>query len=143
MSSSRSRSVHGLRAYTAVLLVALAAGLIAGAGTGLLALIPGPLGTLLTVGVLALAMACVFAAVVWWWRGIDEAARAAHKWAWWWGGTAGMVVGAVALMTLTLRGEALVGQSPAAAMATGMLAMLLLPVLGYSAAWVFWWLRNR
>src|SRR5690606_7138164 len=39
-----------------------------------------------------------------WWRGLDEAAKEAHKWAWWWGGTLGFVVGGAAVVIAALAG---------------------------------------
>ncbi|MBX9460125.1 MAG: hypothetical protein KL785_02265 [Brevundimonas sp.] len=55
---------------------------------------------------MSVTMAVALVGCVWWWRGIDEAAREAHKWAWWWGGSGGVLVGAIFLLTLTFSDEA-------------------------------------
>jgi hypothetical protein len=108
---------------------------------------PGPLGLVVTAALIAVAMALALAACVWWWRGIDEAAREAHKWAWWWGGSSGMAVGAVLLLTLTLRDDGStsqdVGASAAELVAGGMFAILLFQLAGYGVAWAAWWLKHR
>lgn len=86
-----------------------------------------------------------------WMRSIDEAAREAHKSAWYWGGSGGMAVGGVLVCLSTLPQAAplripswLDGRTdPAAYAATGALAMLLLMLAGYMAAWAWWWLRRR
>lgn len=129
-----------------VLGVAVVGGL-AGAGGSIVGDQPGPLGLALTVALMALAMAAALAACVWWWRGIDEAAREAHKWAWWWGGSSGMAVGAILLLTLTLRDDGStsqsVGSSAAELVAGGMFAILLFQLAGYGVAWAAWWLKHR
>ena len=83
-----------------------------------------------------------------WMRSIDEAAREAHKWAWWWGGSGGMAVGSVLLLTLMLRAEdqslsAKLGSTPANIFVSGMMCLLLFQVAGYSLAWAGWWLKHR
>src|SRR5690606_37220259 len=107
----------------------------------------GPLGLALTMATMAVAMAVAFAATIWWWRGIDEAARAAHKWAWWWGGSSGMAVGAILLLTLAVRDDgstsADVGLSAPELVAGGMGTILLFQLAGYSVAWAAWWLKHR
>ena len=145
--ASRPKRPFGLGTF---LLVVFGVGLIggvAGAGGALLNDQPGPLGLALTAGLMAATMAVAFAACIWWWRGIDEAAREAHKWAWWWGGSGGMAVGAILLLTLTLRDDgstpADVGLSAAELLAGGMYAILLFQLAGYGVAWAAWWLKHR
>lgn len=140
--SSHPKKVHGPKAYLAVMVVALLVGLLGGVGGGLLQLAPEPAATWLTAGLLSLGMIVTLAAILWYWRGIDEAAREAHKWAWWWGGTGGMTIGAIVLLTMQLRELDLPAFGPSA-FASGMMAILLLQVTGYALAWAFWWLRNR
>src|SRR5690606_25939554 len=95
----------GLGTFLLMLLGVAIVGGIAGVGGAMLEDRSGPLGLALTVATMAVAMAVAFVACIWWWRGIDEAAREAHKWAWWWGGSSGMAIGAILLLTLTLRDD--------------------------------------
>ncbi len=86
-----------------------------------------------------------------WMQSIDEAAREAHKAAWFWGGTGGMSLGMVLVILSSLpQAERLPlstwldGRTdPAAFMATGALAMLLLMTLGYTIVWAWWWWKRR
>lgn len=86
-----------------------------------------------------------------WMRSIDEAAREAHKWAWYWGGSCGMALGAVvALMSMLPQSADLIPPTlwegrtdPAAYAATGAVLMVLLMIVGYTIAWIVWWLRRR
>ena len=88
-----------------------------------------------------------------WWRGLDEAAREAHKWAWWWGGTTGTTGTAVSalimlgLLALSGADGALIGpfaaMSPVAIMQTAVLGVLGFQVVGYGVAWGVWWLARR
>ena len=91
---SRPRRPHGPGAYALVVGASLVLGGLAGAASAFFNDQPGPVGTAMTAALVTAAMAVGFTACVWWWRGIDEAAREAHKWAWWWGGSGGMAVGA-------------------------------------------------
>ena len=84
-----------------------------------------------------------------WMRAIDEAAREAHKAAWFWGGCSGMAVGAVGIVLATLpQAQALQfatfdGRTdPAAYMAAGAFAMMMLMTLGYIIVWAWWWLAR-
>lgn len=140
--SSRPRQVHGPKAYLVVLVVALLVGMLGGFGGALLRFAPEPAATWLTASLLSLGMIVTLAAILWYWRGIDEAAREAHKWAWWWGGTGGMSIGAVVLLTIQLRELDMPAFGPSA-FASGLMAMGFLQVVGYLIAWAFWWLRNR
>lgn len=145
---SRPRRPHGPGAYLLSMGASLVLGGLAGAGSVFLGDQPGPVGTAVTAALVTAAMAAGFTACLWWWRGIDEAAREAHKWAWWWGGTGGMAVGAVLLLTLMLRAEeqslpAKLGSTPADIFVSGMTAILLFQMAGYSLAWAGWWLKHR
>ena len=137
----------GLGTY---LLMILFVGLIGGVVGGVAQVFgdtPGPAGVAITAAAVTAAMAIGFAACIWWWRGIDEAAQEAHKWAWWWGGSGGMAVGAVILTTLTLRDDgstsAAVGMTATDLVAMGMWTILLFQLAGYTVAWAIWWLRHR
>lgn len=84
-----------------------------------------------------------------WMRAIDEAAREAHKAAWFWGGCSGMAVGGVGIVLASLpQAEALQfaawdGRTdPAAYMAFGAFAMMMLMTLGYIVVWAWWWLAR-
>ena len=147
ISPAPPKRPFGLGTYLLVIIGIAVIGGVAGAAAALFADRPGPLGTGLTVGFISLAMAIAMAACVWWWRGIDEAAREAHKWAWWWGGSGGMTVGAVLLLTLSLRdddaGALGAGVSAADLVASGVFAILLFQLAGYGIAWAAWWLKHR
>lgn len=138
----------GGRAFALAMGATLVLGGLAGAGSAFLGDQPGPVGTAVTAALVTAAMAVGFTVCVWWWRGIDEAAREAHKWAWWWGGSGGMAVGAVLLLTLMLRAEAQpisakFGSTPADTFVSGMMCILLFQMAGYSLAWAGWWLKHR
>ena len=131
-----------------MLIGTLVLGGLAGVGSAILGDRPGLAGTALTAAMVCAAMAVGVAACVWWWRGIDEAAREAHKWAWWWGGTGGMAVGAAALLTLLTRVDkqplaAGFGSTPAEILVSGMMVILLFQTAGYALAWAGWWLKHR
>lgn len=139
----------GLGAYVAMTVAVMVVGGVAGAASAIFGDGPGMGGLLVTVGLMIAAMAVAFAACKWWWAGIDEAAREAHKWAWWWGGTSGIAVGGVILLTLSLRADetttlpAFLGASPADLFASGMMTILLFQLAGYALAWAGWWLKHR
>ena len=137
----------GLGTYLFLIVAVALVGGLAGAAQGLIGDRTGVMGLALTAGVMSAAMAVAFAACIWWWRGIDEAAREAHKWAWWWGGSGGMAVGAVVLLTLTFADDAAssteVGLGAPDLVAGGMWAILLFQLAGYSVAWAIWWLKHR
>lgn len=137
----------GLGAY---FLVVIAITVVSGLAAGAAALVgdqPGSFGLVLTAAFMTVAMAAAFGACVWWWRGIDEAAREAHKWAWWWGGSGGMALGAVMLLTLGIRsndtGLEMVNSSAADLVAAGVIAILMFQLAGYGVAWAAWWLKHR
>jgi hypothetical protein len=145
--ASRPKRPLGLGTFILMVIGVALVGGVAGVGGDMLGDQPGPLGLILTAALMSATMGVALAACVWWWRGIDEAAREAHKWAWWWGGSSGMVVGAVVLLTLTVRDDgstpADVGLSVADLVAGGMYAILLFQMAGYAVAWAIWWLKHR
>ena len=144
----RRKRVSGKGAFALVMVAALLLGGLAGAGSAFLSDQPGPVGLGVTAALISAAMAMGFVACVWWWRQIDEAAREAHKWAWWWGGSAGMAVGAVLLLTLMVSADsqplpAGFGSTPGDIFVSGMMSILLFQMAGYTLAWAGWWLRHR
>lgn len=146
--SDKPKRPLGLGGYVGTMGVTLVVALLAGLGSAIVGDQPGPVGLALTVAMISAAMAVGLAACLWWWRGIDEAAREAHKWAWWWGGSGGMAVGGIVLLTLMSRADtqplpAGVGTDPADIFVTGMMAVLLFQLAGYALAWAGWWLKHR
>lgn len=143
------RRPFGPGVFIAMTLAVLIIGGLAGAGSAFLGDQPGPVGAVMTAALMCAAMATAFVACVWWWRGIDEAAREAHKWAWWWGGSSGMAVGLAAVLTLTLRADEATtlpegfGESSVELFASGMMSILLFQLAGYALAWAGWWLKHR
>ena len=82
------------------------------------------------------------------WRGLDEAARSAHKDAVFWGGLAWMGLLMVGYVTLAIHPLAMPptpwGRSdPAAYVAAALGVSLLTFAVCYFAAWAVWWLRRR
>ena len=137
----------GLGAY---ILVLVGVGLVGGLAGGLQGVIndhAGPYAVAATIALMAITCAIAFAACIWWWRGIDEAAREAHKWAWWWGGSGGMAVGVVVLTVLTVHDDgsttAEVGLTAPDLLVGGMWTILLFQLAGYAVAWAVWWLKHR
>ncbi|WP_295189744.1 hypothetical protein [uncultured Brevundimonas sp.] len=144
MKSIKPLGAPGLFGMVVVLFVL---GLIGGLGSGFLSDVPG-IGGLIGSGVVLIAvMVAVLLVTIWWWRRLDEAAREAHKWAWYWGGSAGMVIGLSAILTLTTRDVDLARFLPADVNAGdlivgGMMSILLFQLVGYTLAWVWWWLAR-
>lgn len=104
--------------------------------------------TLMTVFTVVLMIGAMVMSVAWM-RAIDEAAREAHKAAWFWGGCSGMALGSVGIVLATLpQAETLQfvawnGRTdPAAYMAAGAFAMMMLMTLGYIIVWAWWWLAR-
>ncbi len=133
-------------AIAGVALLALA--FIAGIGGALLSDQPRPGAVIATAALITVTMAAALGGGVWWWARLDEAAREAHKWAWWWGGSVGMALGGVLLLTVATHGDsaavsAWIGDTPADAFGAGMVAILLFQLVGYTVAWALWWLRRR
>ena len=137
----------GATGIVGMVVVLFVLGLIGGIGSGFLSDLPGLGGLIGSAVFLMLVMVGTLAITVWWWRRLDEAAREAHKWAWYWGGSAGMVVGMAAVLTLATRdieierflpvdtntGDLIVG---------GMMSILLFQLAGYTLAWAWWWLAR-
>ena len=95
----------------------------------------------------ALAMAALLLASVWWWRGVDEAVREAHKAAWFWGGLVAVCAATPFLLLLAgmpeQRVRSALGDEPYDLFSTGALACLLVQLAGYAVAWAVWWLKRR
>lgn len=147
MSSKPARPL-GARGLAVTAAATLVLGVLGGIGAALLSERPGPGGMLLTGGFISLMLAAVFAVSIWWWRRVDEAAREAHKWSWFWGGSCGMLVGFVFMLTLSVRDTALslpvwVGSSPVEILNAGMMSILLFQLAGYAIAWAWWWWTRR
>ena len=146
--SDKPKRPLGLGGYAATMGVTIVVALLAGIGSAAFGRQPGIAGLVVTGAFISVATAVGFAACLWWWRGIDEAAREAHKWAWWWGGSGGMAVGSVLLLTLMLRAEeqpisAKFGSTPADIFVSGMMCIMLFQLAGYALAWAGWWLKHR
>jgi hypothetical protein len=145
MSENRPKRPFGIKAYLLVMAVTVVIGAFSGAASAILETVFGVSGFWVNAPLLLIAMGAAMALCVWWWRGIDEAAREAHKWAWWWGGTGGMAVGAALVLSLQLGGAPIntTDMSAGDLIAAGMMSILLFQVVGYSIAWAAWWLRHR
>lgn len=144
----RRKRTPGLGVFALIVLLTALLGGLAGFGSAFLGDRPGAVGLGITAIIVSTAMALGFVACVWWWRQIDEAAREAHKWAWWWGGSAGMAVGAVLMLTVLRTAHngglpASFGTTPGEIFASGILSILLFQVVGYGLAWAGWWLKHR
>ncbi len=106
-----------------------------------------PVGLIVAViaGLIVLAPALVYASAKHW-RGLDEAAQEAHKWAWFWGGSLGMapavLITAVPSVSLGLA-ERLGYRSPGDLVQFGAGAVLAFMIAGYFIAWGLWWFRRR
>ena len=139
-------SEHPLRRYGAVLGICGLAGMAAGAVAGIVAAASDEAslgGAALIAAAVALAMAAVLWASLHWWKGLDEAAQEAHKWAWWWGSTVGLCFAAVILLTL-LYGVGELGEAPIKSTLTWGTGILTgCQIVGYGVAWAAWWLKRR
>jgi hypothetical protein len=114
--------------------------------TGLLAIlglapldIPRPLALAVVLGVTTVVMwlACGY------WRSIDEAARAAQKWAWFWGGQTGLVAGVAVDTFLPLLAPGLIPAGPLHPMLLGGLVVGVGSLVGFAIAWTWWWIARR
>ncbi|MFA4952288.1 hypothetical protein [Brevundimonas sp.] len=146
MISPKPRRPFGVGAYIAIMGLTLLVAMASGIAVALLETLVGVSGFWVNAVILLVAMAVATALCIWWWRGIDEAAREAHKWAWWWGGTGGMAVGAIVVLSLQLGEDVPITATNLSAgdlIAGGMMAILLFQLVGYSIAWAAWWLRHR
>ena len=101
-------------------------------------------------GSVRLGVAIAFVVPVGWfilnyWRAIDEAAREAQKWAWFWGGSAGMAVGLVTMITQPRWVIATFadGPDPVDVLHAGALVLIAAQLIGFFVAWVFWWGSRR
>lgn len=135
---------RGPGAFAVRMALAGVVGLLAGVGSQVFGAMPGPLGFWLTLGVNAAAMVLAVVICVQWWRGIDEAAQEAHKWAWWWGGCTGMAAGAVLSLTALSRQQDHIDNLGAnEILAIGMFLMMSCMVIGYGVAWAAWWGKRQ
>ncbi|UDF03875.1 hypothetical protein [Asticcacaulis sp. AND118] len=84
-----------------------------------------------------------------WWRGMDEAQKEAHKWAWYWGGSVGLLVVLFVFVASKIGGGDIVSDYARTVgyegqlFELGLLTALAPPVTGYAIAWAVWWLRRR
>jgi len=139
-------SEQPLRRYGAVMGVGVLEVMAAGAVAGLVSATADEAslgGAALIAAAVALAMAAALWACVRWWKGLDEAAQEAHKWAWWWGSTVGLCFAGVILMTL-LYGAGDLGEAPIKSiLMLGTAIVTGCQMVGYSVAWAAWWFRRR
>lgn len=135
MNSPNGRSIMVLAG------VALAA-LVLVAGLQMTDLRP-PLGVRLGIAV-ALIVAGVWAACRYW-RHVDEAGRAAQKWAWFWGGSFGLVLGEILLGLMAAGRLDLMPADlrPNLLPAYGGAVMVAAQMTGFLVAWAWWWARRR
>ena len=143
---AKSVTRNPLLRYLAVGIVCAVAGGVAG-GVSALSGADGVLEVIVKAGAMTAAMAVGLVVCNWWWQGLDEAAREAHKWAWWWGSTFGLAIGGVALLTLMAAGGEggglLADQAPVDVFMTGAFVIVGMQTAGYAIAWAFWWLQRR
>lgn len=104
-------------------------------------------GSLIMMGLVLAALIGIGGWLTWmYWSRIDEAAREAHKWAWFWGGNAVILPLMIGFLFLNERPDMGVplwpgfDEGPAGYVATGGMIALFVLILGYSVAWLFWWL---
>ena len=144
--AKRPKQPPGARSVVGLLVGCLLVGGLVGLAASLLEGVPGALGFWLTVLVIGSGLCAAMVGAVIWWQSIDEAAQEAHKWAWWWGGTGGIAVGGVLLLTLSFRkdtGYDALDVAPTDLLALGMMLILMFQLVGYTIAWASWWLRHR
>ena len=139
-------SQHPLARYGAVLGICGLAGAGAGVVSGIVTA-TAPNGSWASAALIAAAVAVSMAIGLWaslkWWRGLDEAAQEAHKWAWWWGATVGLCFAGVILLTL-LHGVGDLGEAPIKSMLMlGAAIVTGCQMIGYGVAWAVWWLKRR
>jgi energy-coupling factor transporter transmembrane protein EcfT len=144
----KSTKPLGPKGVAVMLGLVLLLGFVGGLGSAFLSDRPGSMGFWATVTFTGVMMAAVLGVSVWWWRRLDEAAREAHKWAWYWGGSSGMLIGLVLMLTLTTRPADIaipagLGETPADLVGAGMLIILGFQLVGYGLAWAWWWLGRR
>ena len=142
MSMEMRVSEHPLRRYGALIAVCMVTGGIAG-GVSAAFGDQSSAGPVIVAGSVGLAMAAGLWVCARWWRGLDEAAQEAHKWAWWWGSTFGLAIGMVALFTLAYGAPDALTAEPKDLLIGGAALIGLAQTLGYSVAWAVWWLQRR
>ncbi len=142
MSMEMRVSEHPLRRYGALMATCMVAGGIAG-GVSAVFGDRSSAGPVIVAASVGLAMAAVLWICARWWRGLDEAAQEAHKWAWWWGSTFGLAIGTVALFTLAYGTPDALTAAPDDLLLGGAALIGLTQTLGYGIAWAVWWLRRR
>lgn len=115
-------------------------------------LLPKPFVT--TLSVLAVLWGGAMTALHW--KRLDEAARAAHRWAWYWGGSIGLMATMLsAVMMLVSPGFASSAVSLMSFMANpkftpeqlhffaGILFCGIAQGIGFLGAWIYWWTAKR
>jgi hypothetical protein len=146
MTMEMRMSGHPLARYGAALAVCAVAGGVAGGIAGFLSETSQD-GGIVAPTVVALSTTIAMGAGLWacarWWRGLDEAAQEAHKWAWWWGSTIGMALGAVALFTFVYSTNDALKGDPRDYFLGGAALLAGAQTLGYGVAWAAWWLKRR
>lgn len=139
-------SEQPLRRYGAVMGVCVLAGLAGGTVAGVVAATSDEAslgGAALIATAVTLSMAAALWACFRWWRGLDEAAQEAHKWAWWWGSTVGLCFAGVILLTLYY-GASDLGEAPIkSTLMLGTAIVTGCQMVGYGIAWAAWWLKRR
>jgi hypothetical protein len=108
----------------------------------------------LRIGLAGLMVAWGLAMTWMHWRGLDEPARAAHKWSWFVGGSAGMAVGLIAcaipllspgaadlVHALSAWGKA--GDPVTRTFFYGAAFAGMAQVIGFAVAWLLWWAPKR
>lgn len=135
---------RGPGAFAFRMALAAVVGLLGGIGSQIFGDMPGLLGLGLTLLNNGIAMGAALVICVLWWRGIDEAAQEAHKWAWWWGGCSGMAFGGVLLLTALAREQERIDDFSAnELLAIGMFLMMTCMIIGYGVAWAAWWAKRQ
>lgn len=146
MSPKADAREKPLSRYAKLLGVTLLAGIVGGLASGIVTeFMPqgGLLSIILVAATVSLTMGLVLWASLGWWKGIDEAAQEAHKWAFWWGATVGLCLAGVVLLTLLYGAGDLGEGSVEDAMMMGAGIVVGCQMLGYVVAWVVWWLKRR
>lgn len=145
--SSKPLKPLGAVGLIGIAVATLVLGLLGGVGSAFLSDLPGQVGLILTLACLCLVMVATLCLCVWWWGRLDEAAREAHKWSWFWGGSSGMIVSAICLLTLAFRADVSLptwlGETPQELLVSGMMTTLSFQVIGHGVAWAWWWLGRR
>lgn len=115
---------------------------------------PLPKPVIMTLSVLAVLWGGAMASLHW--KRLDEAARAAHRWAWYWGGSIGLMAAmlsavlmlvspafassAVSLMSFMASPRFSPEQIHVAA---GILICGIAQGIGFLGAWIYWWAAKR